>query len=275
MSQLTVTKDFFLKIANEVNSKKYQESMILYQPTTLLIEEFSNKYFSFILDRLHIDNFIVLDLSKIDNLDLNDLADWQEAFLGENMTEKNPQQLKYAKIAPSKEGKYYANSNKSQPLHTDEGYASVWPKYISLYCRYPARTGGITTIVNFTKLYQNLKEEYSHILDQLAYADAITIRGVDGVISKPILIKSDTDVCDSITYTAVLTELICSALIFEVYNYITSYIHKPQNQTRFRLTENQLLIINNEKILHGRTAFSHEEKRELYRFWFNKKTKFI
>jgi alpha-ketoglutarate-dependent taurine dioxygenase len=48
---------------------------------------------------------------------------------------------------------------------------------------------------------------------------------------------------------------------------INQFIHDPINQHRVKLKENELLIIDNCQVLHGRTAFSENEDRLLLRLW--------
>lgn len=60
----------------------------------------------------------------------------------------------------------------------------------------------------------------------------------------------------------------CSEDVFKLFDYIIKYAHSRYNQLRFKLKPGQILLFDNSKILHGRTAFTPDDTRLLYRYWF-------
>jgi alpha-ketoglutarate-dependent taurine dioxygenase len=49
---------------------------------------------------------------------------------------------------------------------------------------------------------------------------------------------------------------------------INYYSNNPINQTIFKLKPHEILIVDNQRFLHGRTCFPQNSKRKMQRFWF-------
>ncbi|GEM_PF-2184817 len=200
--------------------------------------------------------------------DIHELIRWQNEYLGSSMKDRGLNKGMYSTVMAEKNGKFFVNSNLTQPIHTDEGHTSVFPRYISLYCETPSASGGISTLVHSKGLLKNLKINFGDNIRLLFDQNAVCVKNVSGYESKSLLIRLK-DGRTGISYSPILRGLSCDEPIFDVYSGITKYVHDPENQIRFRLSKNQLLIIDNCRVLHGRTKFPASDDRVLYRMWFS------
>ena len=197
------------------------------------------------------------------------LSNWQESFLGELVTNKNPKGLPYSKVAIKAGSAYLADSSKAQPLHTDEGYTVNIPKYISLFCAEQAETGGISTLALIDNLINQFDENF--LSDNFAFKkDAMIVASAHGEVNKPLFFYYDNDKV-GIAYSPIVKNIKLLSNLKKVFELITEYIHQPKNQIRIKLEKGDLLIINNFRVLHGRTSFDNNSNRTFYRFWFGSK----
>lgn len=60
----------------------------------------------------------------------------------------------------------------------------------------------------------------------------------------------------------------------ELYRLINSYSQNPENQITYKLKPGELIIIDNMAMLHARTEFQENDKRLLYRMWYDGKSKY-
>lgn len=171
-----------------------------------------------------------------------------------------------AKVEASKNGKYYINTAFSQPLHTDEGYRRVFPRFVSLYCVRQSLAGGISTIVKVEELLTGLHEKFKDGVANLFQPSFIQIETPAGLIDKQILFPIN-EIITGLSYSPILKHIRTTELGYEMISFINQFIHEPNNQYRMVLKENDLLIMDNCRVLHGRTAFDEHDNRLLLRLW--------
>lgn len=171
-----------------------------------------------------------------------------------------------AKVEASKNGKYYINTAFSQPLHTDEGYRRIFPRFVSLYCVRQSVAGGISTIVKVEELLTRLHEKFKDDVANLFQPSFIQIEASTGLIDKQILFFINETIT-GLSYSPILKHIQTTALGYEMISFINQFIHEPKNQYRMVLKENNLLIMDNCRVLHGRTAFNEHGNRLLLRLW--------
>tara|TARA_R110002074_G_scaffold87265_1_gene192700 strand:+ start:24 stop:425 length:402 start_codon:yes stop_codon:yes gene_type:complete len=128
--------------------------------------------------------------------------------------------------------------------------------------------GGCSIIVKFEPLFKLIKNYYPLCIDKLFNYNALKVYNANGCENKPLLFKFNDST--GISYSPVLKKLEGNKDVLNVFKFITSYVHDVKNQIRFKLKKNQLLILDNRKILHGRTSFQNNDTRILYRYWLNK-----
>lgn len=171
-----------------------------------------------------------------------------------------------AKVEASKNGKYYINTAFSQPLHTDEGYRKVFPRFVSLYCVRQSSAGGMSTIVKVDELLTELHKKFKNDVTNLFQPNFIQIDSPSGLIDKQILFPINETIT-GLSYSPILRNVQTTDLGYEMISFINQFIHEPSNQYRIMLKENDLLIMDNCRVLHGRTAFNENDKRLLLRLW--------
>lgn len=264
---IELNKNYFSSISNQVNNISYYQEEL---------DDYSQIYFENISDTavylkvksaLQTDGFAIIQIneSHIDNLEM--IEKICSSLFGAPLCDKNPGRQSYVKVQREDNAKYYVNSHFAQPMHTDEGYTTSFPHFVALYCAESAEVGGDSIIVRLEPLYLKLIQLFGENVNLLFKKDAVTVETALGVEEKPILFWLD-DGSVGISYSATLNRMLCSEEVFNLFDYITKYAHTRHNQLRIKLKPGQILLFDNSKILHGRTAFARDDSRLLYRFWF-------
>lgn len=260
-------KKYFSSINMMVNTPSY--NMSKYKPVDVIMVDntLSFSVNSSVRSLVQSDGFCVIQFSEPC---LNYQTQYEKllsSFFGAPLRVGSSDGQPYAKVQATENAKFYVNSNVAQPVHTDEGHATLFPRYAALYCATEASEGGDSIIVSFKHLYSDLVKNYGGDVDLLFANDAITVENYQGMKQKPVLIKlNNGDI--GISYSPVLQKMRCSERVFEMFDYIAKYIHNAENQIRFKLKSEQVLLFDNCRVLHGRTSFAMNDPRLLYRYWF-------
>lgn len=166
-------------------------------------------------------------------------------------------------------------------FHTDNAFARMPPDYVGLFCRRPAKTGGISRICSLYSVHQRMLEQYPQELARL-YQPIFFDRqkehheGAEKICLAPYfswrnermfaranasLIRKGYEVAEQQMDT-----LLSAALdaIDEVCDAADLWFEAP-------LQRGQIQYLNNHEVGHYRSAFEdHDEaqfKRHLYRLW--------
>jgi len=222
-----------------------------------------------LLSQLEEKNYLILTVDEKYTINKTAFIDHLSHCLGVPCHKNGSKKNKYAEISAIPHATFYISSNLAQPVHTDEAYTNCHPRYVGLHCLKEAEAGGVSIIVPLSSLYQSLLTHFGDEVNLLFNKEAITVHGADGIKTKSILFKlKDNSI--GISYTTVLKQMHCSKEVLRMFDFIAEYIHNPIHQQRFILKKNQILIVDNCKVLHGRTAFIHDAGRLLHRYWFGK-----
>ena len=262
-----VGSDYFSAVNKIVNSDEYNNQPSNSCSRLFTINELNHSCHFEIKRQIETEGFSIVTIRNHHIFSVEEILEWLEALLGKVYC-ANPKKLTYAKVQPEKNAKYYINSCLAQPMHTDEGYTTTYPRYVALYCFKKSEYGGDSIIVRVKPLYDILKQEFSDDAGVLFQPDAITVDGAKGMQVKPLMTRlEDNEI--GISYSFILKSMKCDDKVFQQFNFITNYIHDVVNQIRFKLQQGQILIFDNCRILHGRTRFMPGSDRLLYRFWFD------
>jgi len=163
---------------------------------------------------------------------------------------------------------YLGASNTDHPLHTGGVYSDEPPVVILLQCLKQSITGGETILVSSKKIYEYLKEQDPVSLERLKKNGVVTIKRKEAQSSRAIFDENFLGNgrcmfsfrCDDV----VRFEIDPAEMIIPIAK-IKEFIDRPDNQIRFKLKENQILIADNASVMHARTAFSAKEERCLLR----------
>ena len=264
---IELNKNYFSSISTQVNQLSYYQDE-LNDYNLIHFENVSDTAaYSRVKSALLTDGFSILQINEtyVDNLEMVEKI--CSSLFGAPLCDKNPGKLPYAKVQREDNAKYYVNSHFAQPMHTDEGYTTSFPRFVALYCAKSAKSGGDSIVVRLDSLYLQLIQLFGESVNLLFKKDAVTVETALGVEVKPILFWLD-DGSVGISYSATLHKMWCSEEVFKLFDYITKYAHSRYNQLRIKLKPGQILLFDNSKILHGRSAFTRDDSRLLYRYWF-------
>lgn len=157
----------------------------------------------------------------------------------------------------------YSRTSSGIAPHSDTSFLQKPDNLLALQCVHADTEGGETTIVPVEDVLERLSRESKRELRRPVFPFA------DGVL-KPVLSGRKSDECISYYDTQLekgaaahqnsLDEAAQSALLE-----IDQVISDPTIGFRFNLREGDLVLINNHKALHGRTALAEDSSRLLYR----------
>src|SRR3990167_5457486 len=261
-----VDRNYFSSISKLVNEKAYNTSLAGdYKP--LHFDPLDDVSCSYVKSSILSDGFSIIQIMNEDSINQAKVTAILQAIFGKPFKDKNLGKQAYAKVQAEDNAKFYINSHLAQPIHTDEGHTAAYPRYVAIYCSLQAQSGGESIVVPFKPLYTALIKHFGDDIDLLLQQDAVTVKNVYGIEKKPILLILDNNEI-GISYSPVLQKMWCTHQVFELFDYITRYVHNRDNQLRFKLKSGQALLLDNCKALHGRTLFAQDEKRLLYRYWY-------
>ena len=191
--------------------------------------------------------------------------DWQQSVFGSYRFDSSVASKPFSEIVAKEDGKYFANTHFAQPMHSDEAHTADPPRVISLYCRKQSQQGGVSTLVNIHAWLKTLADMGD--IDSACFAmGALQINGARGALNRPLLVLDHTDVL--CPFPSILREATGDEKVISLYRDVMAWAHQTENQMRFRMMEGQLLLIDNYKVLHGRTGFRLDDPRMLLRACF-------
>jgi alpha-ketoglutarate-dependent taurine dioxygenase len=161
----------------------------------------------------------------------------------------------------------YANTTHAElGLHTDGSFEQEPPRAMLMFCERASMSGGLTRLCDGRMLYRHLRASCPGVLQALTRPDAFRIRRDDRVSSKPVFREAAGRMQLSYRYgNDVHLDIHPDAQAG--FAEIETYLAQPGNYLELRLEENQALILDNTRILHGRTAFPADSQRSLYGLW--------
>ena len=231
--------------------------------------------------------FAVLDRLPMDNHPIQALLDvyWLLGqFIGRPVAQKWNGQMIYDVSDTGAEYAYGTRGSRTSVelnFHTDNAFARMPPDYVGLFCRQPAKTGGVSRICSLYSVHQRMQEHYPQELARL-YQPVFFDRqkehheGAEKICLAPYfswrngrmfaranasLIRKGYEVAEQ-----QMDELLVAALdaIDEVCAAADLWFEAP-------LQRGQIQYLNNHEVGHYRSAFDdHDDaqyKRHLYRLW--------
>lgn len=161
-----------------------------------------------------------------------------------------------------------STTNRMHPMHTD-GTADIDPpKVVALQCEINSHNGGYSQIVYGESVYDYLMKNHPQELQKL-FTNPVSITNLGGKTdTRPIFIEKEGRILMSFKADSVVT-ITVPPPIEKVFNIIKNYVNDPNNQFIFKLKANQIQIIDNMSVLHGRTSFPENEIRKINRLWFD------
>jgi hypothetical protein len=151
-------------------------------------------------------------------------------------------------------------------LHTDGAFEADPPKILALQCEIAAKDRGYSRILSGEILYEYLVHKSPESLLALFEADAFSIMRGNKQLSRPIFESINQKIYLAFRFDKSVTTFVKSQAQ-EAFNLAVDFMKNPLNQLIFKLRENQILVADNTRVLHGRTAFTGH--RKLNRLWLD------
>lgn len=161
----------------------------------------------------------------------------------------------------------YANTTTcSVPVHTDGSFREHPPKIMLVHCKIPAEKGGYTRIASAKDVYRHLKTLDPDVLRGLFLKDAFTAKRDNRQAEKPVFLCKNNRI-QMFYRSGNDIKITIHPKAKKGYLEIERFLVNPNNYIEFRLEAGQTLILDNTRLLHGRTSFSKDSPRKLYELW--------
>jgi alpha-ketoglutarate-dependent taurine dioxygenase len=163
----------------------------------------------------------------------------------------------------------YANTTSADLLlHTDGSFESFSPRVMLMMCEVPARTGGLSRLCNGATIFAHLLNNHPASVAGLMRPDAFSIRRDDRVASKPVFKREGDRILVTFRYGGDV-DIQVHPEAQAGYQAIVEFLENPGNFCEFLLARQELLVLDNTRVLHGRTAFPKHELRILHGLWLD------
>lgn len=150
------------------------------------------------------------------------------------------------------------SSNQGMNFHTDHNAA----KFIAWFCNSQSATGGSSLLLDTKNVLQHFSESSLELLQEVSvkthqvfYSDKLSL---------PLLSITDSDT--TVYYAQWLVNIPACIKHQKALTKFEEEI-KSTEPTKLLLSEGDLLIIDNHRMLHGREAFPQNSNRWLTRYW--------
>lgn len=164
----------------------------------------------------------------------------------------------------------YANTHHHHlALHTDGAFETVPPAVMAMQCEVAAETGGLSCLVDGYAVYQYLHQVDPVGLQSLFEPDVFHIER-DNQSAQRAIFWHDRDGRLKIAFRSdTVAKIRVKPHAQAVFERVKQYLADPAHQFRWHLQPGQILIFDNTRMLHGRTAFPPTSKRRINGLWFD------
>ena len=164
---------------------------------------------------------------------------------------------------------YFGTTNEKTGLHTDGACSKQPPHVVIFQCEIPSQYGGETQLLSCKLLYQNIKKSNPELLEKLFKSNTFTISRDNEVKTNSVFAYGNNHKIFTIfraNGNAKVSVIDESKKAFELAKKITK---QKRNILQFKLKKNQILIIDNTSVLHGRLSFPENSMRKLNRLFLD------
>jgi|GEM_PF-6316465 hypothetical protein len=163
-------------------------------------------------------------------------------------------------------GRITAKKSVGQMLHTDNGLLEKVPKYVSLLCIRKAEYGGYSLLVDSTKMANFFYSRYGEKI----YTDSLVhYYSKKAIYSKKVFDLDEQGGINTMFLPFCHHIETNSSFAGYLYLKVRKYLANPANHIIFKLHPNEILIFDNHSMIHSRTEFNPESKRQLLRLWYS------
>ena len=166
-------------------------------------------------------------------------------------------------------------------FHTDNAFARMVPDYVGLFCRHPAKSGGVSRFCSLYSVHQRMLEQYPQALERL-YQPVLFDRqkehrdGAEPVCLAPYFSWRNNRLFARANASLIrkgyeVAEEPMDAALTAALNAIDEVCTAEDLWYEAPLQRGQVQYLNNHEVGHYRSAFEDfdepERKRHLYRLW--------
>ena len=178
---------------------------------------------------------------------------------------------KYYKVIATPNPDNLADSALGLAPHTDNPYRNPTPSIQVLHCLTAAKAGGESILVDGFYLAEKVREEnpeYFKLLSTIPVAFQFKNARHHLYNESPIISLDTMGKLKALKFNnrSIQPFQLDNAILpayFKAYQHFEKLIHQEAFQTRFLLEEGQAIIYDNERMLHGRTAYQADSERHL------------
>jgi len=166
-------------------------------------------------------------------------------------------------------------------FHTDNAFARMVPDYVGLFCRHPAKSGGVSRFCSLYSVHQRMFEQYPEQLARLYQpvlfdrqmehregAEPVCLAPYFSWRNKRLFARADASL---IRKGYEVAEVAMDAELSTALDAIDDVCAAPDLWYEASLQRGQVQYLNNHEVGHYRSAFEDydepERKRHLYRLW--------
>jgi alpha-ketoglutarate-dependent taurine dioxygenase len=172
-------------------------------------------------------------------------------------------------------------TNAEQNFHTDNSYNLRAPDYVSLLCLRPAKEGGISSIVSFHSVYNEMMRRHPQLVDRL-FAPYLFDRNREHapdappVISHPLMQMAGGQLTCRLSHRHVVNGYRMAGIEIdpmgeEALEALEDTMREPRFAREFFFEPGQIQIVDNRRLGHRRTGYvdhaQEDLKRHLVRLW--------
>lgn len=172
-------------------------------------------------------------------------------------------------------------TNAEQNFHTDNSYNLYPPDYVALLCLRPAKEGGISSIVSFYSVYNEMLARHPDLVDRL-YQPYLFDRQREHapddakLLNHPLFEEKDGRTLCRLSHRHVVTGYKMAGIEMdarghEALSTLEALMLEPRWAREFFFEPGQIQIVDNTRLGHRRTGFTDYEeegrKRHLVRLW--------
>ena len=183
-----------------------------------------------------------------------------------------------------RQGARFSVTNSESSFHTDNSFGQAVADYVGLLCLQPAKTGGVSQMVNAFRAIEalaNCSPDRLAVLQREFHFDRRGgVRpGEQPTAQFPILTRGQTDwICRYLRYWVEAGhERVRQPLTGEqkaALDALDGVLKEPELRVEFELRQGEMYFLNNRWIFHNRTGFEDyaepERRRHLVRLWLSK-----
>jgi alpha-ketoglutarate-dependent taurine dioxygenase len=163
---------------------------------------------------------------------------------------------------------YLGSTCAEHPPHTDGAFSLEPEQILTLQCVVATTDGGLTQLISGDSAYDYMARNHAKLLPALFRPDAMSIQRTGIRCLRPVfnwvggrvqMVYREDDVASTIIHPEAV----------EAFSVLRDFVTDPENIVEFRLQPNWIVVLDNLRLLHGRTSFPTSQPRRMNRLNFD------